>query len=136
MFGLQALVVFFPAIVFGQFRFDLGLVLVGYGDLAPKTAAGKMLASAVMILGYAIIAVPTGIVTSELTAARFRGGYSRQSCPSCGREGHDEDATHCKYCGGKLIACRSTPSHPSQRSPLTLKENNPRALRSADQSLL
>jgi voltage-gated potassium channel len=54
-----------------------------------------------MILGYAIIAVPTGIVTSELTAARTRG-HSRQSCPSCGREGHDDDARHCKYCGSAL----------------------------------
>ena len=77
------------------------LTTVGYGDLSPKTPAGKLLASVVMILGYAIIAVPTGIVTSELTAARGRG-HSRQACPSCGREGHDDDATHCKYCGTAL----------------------------------
>ena len=76
------------------------LTTVGYGDLSPKTGLGKFLASAVMILGYAIIAVPTGIVTSELTAARR--GTSRQACPSCGREGHDEDAKHCKYCGVAL----------------------------------
>ncbi|HYI10126.1 MAG TPA: ion transporter [Thermoanaerobaculia bacterium] len=77
------------------------LTTVGYGDLSPQTPLGKLLASVVMILGYAIIAVPTGIVTSELTAARGRG-HSRQSCPSCGREGHDDDATHCKYCGSGL----------------------------------
>jgi voltage-gated potassium channel len=77
------------------------LTTVGYGDLSPKTPLGKLLASVVMILGYAIIAVPTGIVTSELTAARGRG-HSRQACPSCGREGHDDDATHCKYCGAAL----------------------------------
>jgi voltage-gated potassium channel len=77
------------------------LTTVGYGDLSPKTGLGKFLASAVMILGYAIIAVPTGIVTSELTAAR-RVGTTRQACPSCGREGHDEDATHCKFCGAGL----------------------------------
>jgi voltage-gated potassium channel len=77
------------------------LTTVGYGDLSPRTALGKLLASVVMVLGYAIIAVPTGIVTSELTAARGRG-VSRQSCPSCGREGHDDDATHCKYCGSAL----------------------------------
>ena len=74
---------------------------IGYGDLSPQTALGKLLASVVMILGYAIIAVPTGIVTSEFTAARRRGS-SRQACPSCGREGHDEDATHCKFCGTRL----------------------------------
>ena len=78
------------------------LTTVGYGDLSPQTGLGKLLASAVMVLGYAIIAVPTGIVTSELTAARYRGGQSRQACPSCSREGHDDDARHCKYCGSAL----------------------------------
>lgn len=77
------------------------LTTVGYGDLSPRTPLGKFLASAVMILGYAIIAVPTGIVTSELTAARGRG-HSRQACPECGREGHDDDARHCKFCGSAL----------------------------------
>lgn len=77
------------------------LTTVGYGDLSPKTPLGKLLASMVMIIGYAVIAVPTGIVTAELTAMH-RGGASRQSCPACGREGHDEDATHCKYCGAGL----------------------------------
>jgi voltage-gated potassium channel len=78
------------------------LTTVGYGDLSPQTGLGKLLASVVMIMGYAIIAVPTGIVTSELTAARYRGGQSRQACPRCGREGHDDDASHCKYCGSAL----------------------------------
>ena len=59
------------------------LTTVGYGDLSPQTALGKLLASVVMIIGYAIIAVPTGIVTSELTAARTRG-QSRQACPRAG----------------------------------------------------
>ena len=77
------------------------LTTVGYGDLSPQTPLGKLLASIVMVIGYAIIAVPTGIVTSELTAAHHRG-HSRQSCPTCGREGHDDDATHCKYCGSGL----------------------------------
>jgi voltage-gated potassium channel len=77
------------------------LTTVGYGDLSPQTSFGKFLASMVMIIGYAIIAVPTGIVTSEFTAARRRG-HSRQSCPSCGREGHDDDANHCKFCGSAL----------------------------------
>jgi voltage-gated potassium channel len=78
------------------------LTTVGYGDLSPKTGLGQFVACVVMILGYAIIAVPTGIVTSELTANRFRKGSSRQACPACGREGHDEDARHCKYCGSAL----------------------------------
>lgn len=78
------------------------LTTVGYGDLAPKTPLGKLLASAVMIIGYAIIAVPTGIVSTELAVARARKGTSRQACPACGREGHDEDAAHCKYCGAAI----------------------------------
>jgi voltage-gated potassium channel len=77
------------------------LTTVGYGDLSPQTPFGKFLASMVMIVGYAIIAVPTGIVTSEFTAMR-RLRPSRQACPSCGREGHDEDAKHCKFCGSAL----------------------------------
>lgn len=76
------------------------LTTVGYGDLAPQTPLGKFLASIVMIIGYGIIAVPTGIVTAEMTARR--GGISRQACPSCGGEGHDPDALHCKFCGGAL----------------------------------
>jgi voltage-gated potassium channel len=55
----------------------------------------------VMIMGYAIIAVPTGIVTVELTAA-MRKPISNQACPQCSAEGHDLDASHCKHCGSHL----------------------------------
>lgn len=91
----------FDDILLSMYWTIVTLTTVGYGDISPQTPLGKLLASVVMVLGYAIIAVPTGIVTSELTAARGRG-HSRQSCPSCGREGHDDDATHCKYCGAAL----------------------------------
>ena len=77
------------------------MTTVGYGDLAPQTVAGRILASAVMIIGYGIIAVPTGIVTAELTGLA-RHGASTESCPVCGGEGHDVDARHCKYCGAAL----------------------------------
>ena len=77
------------------------LTTVGYGDLSPQTALGKIIASIVMIIGYAIIAVPTGIVTAELAqAAKVR--VSTQACPSCGLEGHDHDAKYCKYCSAHL----------------------------------
>lgn len=77
------------------------LTTVGYGDLSPKTPIGQFFSSLVMLLGYAIIAVPTGIVSFEISrAARF--GVSAQACPVCGRQGHDVDANFCKYCGGKL----------------------------------
>lgn len=76
------------------------LTTVGYGDIAPVTPMGQFIASIVMILGYAIIAVPTGIVTQEMI--RNAKKTNTQSCPSCSAEGHDDDASHCKYCGSKL----------------------------------
>ncbi len=76
------------------------LTTVGYGDLAPKTGLGKFLASIVMIMGYGIIAVPTGIITAEL--ARAAKPASTHVCHECHAEGHDLDAVHCKYCGSEL----------------------------------
>jgi len=77
------------------------LTTVGYGDLSPQTPLGRFLASLVMILGYGIIAVPTGIVTVELTRTAARTLAAR-TCSGCGREGHDSDARHCKFCGLRL----------------------------------
>lgn len=77
------------------------LTTVGYGDLSPQTPFGKALASIVMVMGYGIIAVPTGIVTVEFSHAA-RKSVSTQACPTCGADGHDMDATHCKYCGAHL----------------------------------
>lgn len=77
------------------------MTTVGYGDIAPATAAGKVLASVLMILGYGIIAVPTGIVTLELDRAA-RGGGPARSCPGCGSGRQDADASYCKYCGTSL----------------------------------
>ncbi|MBU0994571.1 MAG: ion transporter [Proteobacteria bacterium] len=77
------------------------LTTVGYGDISPKTNAGQALAALVMILGYGIIAVPTGIVTVEMSRVRPKK-VSTQSCPECAAEGHDHDAVFCKYCGTKL----------------------------------
>jgi voltage-gated potassium channel len=77
------------------------LTTVGYGDLSPKTPVGQTLAAAVMIIGYGIIAVPTGIVTVEIAQA-VRRPVSTQACPDCASQGHDADAVHCKYCGAKL----------------------------------
>jgi voltage-gated potassium channel len=77
------------------------LTTVGYGDLSPQTPLGQALAVLVMLLGYGIIAVPTGIVTIELSRAAAPQ-VSRQVCDNCGAEGHDADARHCKYCGTAL----------------------------------
>jgi len=77
------------------------MTTVGYGDIAPVTVFGQTLASFIMILGYGIIAVPTGIVTSEIHRTKNKE-ISTQSCPSCGSEGHDVDALFCKFCGEQL----------------------------------
>lgn len=74
---------------------------VGYGDIAPQTVLGKFVASMAMITGYAIIAVPTGIVTAEIVNAERRN-LTTQNCHHCFREGHDKDAVWCKYCGKRL----------------------------------
>ncbi len=77
------------------------LTTVGYGDIVPHTQIGQMIAATVMILGYAIIAVPTGIYTAELARA-FKSEVSNVACQNCGEEGHDIDADYCKYCGARL----------------------------------
>jgi voltage-gated potassium channel len=76
------------------------ITTVGYGDISPQTPLGKALATLLMITGYGIIAVPTGIVTVELS--RAAQAASTQVCPECHAEGHDADAIFCKYCSGKL----------------------------------
>jgi voltage-gated potassium channel len=77
------------------------MTTVGYGDIAPQTLPGQLFASLVMILGYGIIAVPTGIVTVEL-AGVWRRKITTQACRVCASEGHDPDARFCKYCGAAL----------------------------------
>jgi len=79
------------------------MTTVGYGDMAPATVSGKVLASIVMILGYSIIAVPTGIVTAEIVeGAAASRRITTRSCPGCLSEGHDRDATYCKKCSAPL----------------------------------
>ena len=78
------------------------ITTVGYGDIAPVTPAGKFIASVIMLIGYGIIAVPTGIITTEIALLTRSPKTSHQSCPGCGREGHDENAEYCKHCGEKL----------------------------------
>ena len=77
------------------------LTTVGYGDITPRTAGGQGLAAVIMILGYGIIAVPTGIVTVEIAAAA-RQAYSTRTCPQCALTGHDGDAQFCKRCGHRV----------------------------------
>jgi voltage-gated potassium channel len=78
------------------------LCTVGYGDIVPITALGKAIASLLMIVGYGVLAVPTGIVSVELARAGGSQPVSGQVCPACTRAGHDVEAQHCKFCGAKL----------------------------------
>ncbi len=79
------------------------ITTVGYGDIAPATVLGKILASIAMLTGYSIIAVPTGIITIELgrTVKSDRSSNSK-SCKNCSHDAHDQDALYCKNCGTKL----------------------------------
>jgi len=77
------------------------MTTVGYGDYVPQTGLGRLLASAVMMLGFGIIAIPTGILTYSGVTQR-RQAQQGNPCGSCGRVGHRDDAVHCDYCGAPL----------------------------------
>lgn len=90
----------FTSIPRGIYWAIVTLTTVGYGDISPITPFGQFLASIVMIMGYAIIAVPTGIITSEIIKPTFRS--NTQVCPECLCDSHEDNATFCKKCGCKL----------------------------------
>jgi len=78
------------------------ITTVGYGDISPVTPLGKFIASIMMFIGYGIIAVPTGIITTDMAIAVRNKKHGNETCPGCGKEGHDSDARFCKYCGSVL----------------------------------
>ncbi|MDO8843422.1 ion transporter [Methylicorpusculum sp.] len=75
------------------------ITTVGYGDISPQTPLGQFIASVIMIMGYGIIAVPTGIYSAELMKSHKSSKIDNEACPNCGATGHDFDAVYCKYCG-------------------------------------
>jgi voltage-gated potassium channel len=87
------------------------MTTVGYGDITPQTGLGKAVASFMMLLGWGILAVPTGIVTSEMTSQRI-GNLRRsvRACPECGSQGHETVARYCKDCGADLAADPHNPA--------------------------
>ncbi len=93
----------FTSIPMSMYWAIVTLTTVGFGDITPITPTGKFIASMIMLMGYGIIAVPTGIVTSEMTAANVRRKISQErTCDSCGKTQHDKDAKYCKFCGDRL----------------------------------
>lgn len=90
----------FTSIPRGIYWAIVTLTTVGYGDISPETPMGQFMASIVMIMGYAIIAVPTGIVTAEIINPSAKG--NTQVCPNCLHDKHDDDAIFCKKCSAKI----------------------------------
>ena len=77
------------------------ITTVGYGDITPHTVLGKMIASMAMLVGYSIIAIPTGIITAEL-AGEIQRNRRKITCENCQRTGHEQDAAYCKWCGASM----------------------------------
>lgn len=87
------------------------MTTVGYGDIIPITVVGKMTTAALVLVGYSLIIVPTGILSAEIAGAAKAGSkISTRSCPSCTAQGHDKDAEFCKKCGEPLNTETPTPS--------------------------
>lgn len=91
----------FTSIPISMYWAIVTVTTVGYGDISPVTPLGRLIASALMILGYAIIAVPTGIFSVQLSEAMRRRGTTRV-CPRCVAEGHSDEASFCWRCGSRL----------------------------------
>jgi voltage-gated potassium channel len=86
------------------------MTTVGFGDITPKTGLGRFIASFMMLVGWGTLAVPTGIVSAEFTALRFRGQPApptTRTCPACLTEGHATGARYCSDCGAALPGVRS-----------------------------
>jgi voltage-gated potassium channel len=78
------------------------ITTVGFGDITPKTDLGRLIASAMMLLGWGTLAVPTGIVTAEMTARRMGPTPTTRTCQECLSEGHLPEAVFCQHCGARL----------------------------------
>lgn len=92
----------FTSIPKGIYWAIVTLTTVGFGDIVPKTPLGQVVSSLVMITGYSIIAVPTGIFTAELATA-MRGDQLQHDCPVCSKNNHEHGAAFCSRCGNALF---------------------------------
>jgi len=95
----------FTSIPRGIYWTVVTITTVGYGDIAPVTGLGQFIASLTMLTGYAIIAVPTGIVSAEMNYQQRlmrKGETDTRTCSECLSKGHEENASYCKFCGARL----------------------------------
>ncbi len=90
----------FTSIPTGIYWAIVTITTLGFGDITPDTTLGRILTSALVLVGYAIIAVPTGIVSSEIS--KLDGCDTSDACPSCGVHGHLPDARFCRRCGAPM----------------------------------
>lgn len=101
---------------------------VGYGDISPNTPLGQFLSSILMILAYAVIAVPTGIVTAEFSKGKKKKAakkFSSQVCSFCLKDGHENDADYCKFCGEHLHMTHIDDRYDDMRKDEEKKPDNP-----------
>lgn len=94
----------FKSIPQGMYWATVTMTTVGFGDMVPKTSAGKVLTTLLILLGYSLIIVPTGFVSAEFVTKQKNKKITTNSCPSCITEGHDMDSIYCKYCGETMSA--------------------------------
>ena len=98
----------FSTIPTGMYWAIVTMATVGFGDLAPQTGLGRLITSILILIGYSIIAVPTGIYTAELASSmrrdmnQIRERHDNRGCPDCGLEGHEPKSRFCRHCGGPL----------------------------------
>jgi voltage-gated potassium channel len=92
----------FTSIPLSMYWAVVTLTTTGFGDMVPKTAAGQFITSLTILLGYGIIAFPTGIVGAELAASILKRPLTTRTCTHCLTEGHESDASYCKHCGSRL----------------------------------
>jgi voltage-gated potassium channel len=92
----------FTSIPMAMYWATVTMTTVGYGDITPHTGLGKLIASFMMLLGWGVLAVPTGIVTAEMTSQRLGRAPGTRTCHECLSEGHDPEAKFCKDCGAAL----------------------------------
>ncbi len=92
----------FTSIPMGIYYAIVSITTVGFGDISPSTDLGRFFTTLMILAGYAIIVVPTGIVSSALVMAENKPDETSDACPNCGVHGHLSDAKFCRKCGGKL----------------------------------
>jgi voltage-gated potassium channel len=93
------------------------ITTVGFGDITPKTEAGRLIASVIMLIGWGTLAVPTGIVTAEMTVRRHaRQPWIARECLKCGSAGYGPEANFCQRCGAALPAMAPPHAHPAQEA--------------------